>query len=94
LVQSLPFNLSARKSLEWLWAIFFVNLAPGVLLWGINTWRLWEDDYYRSELESILYWQALGAGFLGFAVVVLVATLATTAIVAGERETAFRNRTD
>lgn len=87
-LQSLPFNLGSRSSLEWLWTIFFVNLVPGVILWGINTYWLWEDDYWSSDLESILYWQAIGAGFLGFAFVVLIVTLATTAVVASHREIA------
>jgi hypothetical protein len=75
-------SVSKEQAFDWLWGITGINLALGGLLWVINSIALENGDFdYSSDATNALLWQAIGSGMWGFGVLVLIITLATSAIV-------------
>lgn len=84
------FVTNSRASIIWLWRITGINLGGGALVWLINALRIQFGDLYSSEELSAMSWQATGAAWIGFGVLALVVTLATSAIVDGQVEAVSR----
>jgi hypothetical protein len=75
-------SVSKEQAFDWLWGITGINLALGGLLWVINSIALENGDFdYSSDATNALLWQTIGSGMWGFGVLVLIITLATSAIV-------------
>jgi hypothetical protein len=75
-------SVSKEQAFDWLWGITGINLALGGLLWVINSIALGNGDFdYSSDATNALLWQTIGSGMWGFGVLVLIITLATSAIV-------------
>lgn len=72
-------NLEPHQALNSLWLIAIFNLVVGALIWLINTVRMAElrGDFYMDALS----WQSTGSQLMGFGVLVVVVSLAATAIV-------------
>jgi hypothetical protein len=74
-------SVSKERAFDWLWGITVINLALGTLLWVVNSVAQGIGFDYSSDAANSLIWQGIGAGMWGFGVLVLIITLATSAIV-------------
>lgn len=96
-------NLGEARAMLFLWIITIANLGGGLFLWIVNFLRLVEAEIdqegrdsrsnweYEEILESAAEWQLFAVPFIEFGILVLVITLATTAIVSsGKRASGER----
>ena len=96
-------NLGEARAMLFLWIITIANLGGGLFLWIVNFLRQVEAEIdwaffdrrtsseYSEVLESAAGWQLFAVPFIEFGILVLVITLATTAIVSsGKRASGER----
>ena len=75
--------ITVKKStaFDWLWGTTIINLVAGALLWVVNSNAIAADDLLPWDEANAIAWQSIGASLWGFGVLVLIITLATSAIV-------------
>lgn len=72
--------LTVDNSLKSLWVIVVLNLVGGFFAWMSGVLET------HDTVTGDLWWEATGLSMMGFGILVLVVTLATSAIVASNRE--------
>lgn len=84
------YGAPSRESIKWLWWITGINIGGGALVWLYNAAMIQFGDLYSSEELSAISWQATGSAWIGFGILALIVTLATSAIVVGQIEAVRR----
>ncbi len=79
-------EFETRTYMNWLWAITFIGIGGGVLIWVMNflretTIRNLSARETQEVLLSVALWQGIAGSLVGFGAFVLVITLATSALV-------------
>jgi hypothetical protein len=77
--------LSVNRAILGLWWLVGLNIVGGFFAWLLGVLALFDS------VDEDLWWEANGLSMMGFGILVLVVTLATSAIVGSNRERAGGN---